>query len=134
MPMTCTRQTSSQNTDFIDKVISEVNTRYLETCIHDSLDFLQCEFFPGSPCDAIERLRSYVGLPNTAHAHKVGIFFLLLNIDRKLKQKMMDCDRNHRKLVRFFSDLRRELVTDFFCSAQPVLGFAHKCREGYLIA
>jgi hypothetical protein len=134
MPMTCPKQTSSQNTDFIDKIISEVNTKYLETCIYESLDFLQTEFFADSPCEGIERLRSYVGRADTVHAHKVGIFFLLLNIDRKLKQKMMDCDRNHRKLVRFFSDLRRELVTDFFCSAQPVLGFVLKCREGYLIA
>jgi hypothetical protein len=134
MPMTCTKQTSSQNTDFIDKIISEVNTKYLETCIYESLDFLQTEFFADSPCEGIERLRSYVGRPDTVHAHKVGIFFLLLNIDRKLKQKMMDCDWNHRKLVRFFSDLRRELVTDFFCSAQPVLGFVLKYREGYLIA
>ena len=134
MPMTCTRQSNSQQTDFIDKIISEVNTRYLEACICESLDFLQAEFFAGSPCDGIERLRRYVLSAEPAHAHKVGIFFLLLNIDRKLKQKMMDSDRNHPKLVRFFSDLRRELVTDFFCSAQPVLGFVLKCREGYLIA
>ena len=134
MPMTCTRQTSSQNIDFIDKIISEVNTRYLETCIYESLDFLQTEFFADSPCEGLERLRSYVGRADTVHAHKVGIFFLLLNIDRKLKQKMMDCDRNHRKLVRFFSDLRRELVTDFFCSAQSVFAFVGQCRDGYLIA
>ncbi len=133
MPMTCARQ-SSQNTDFIEKIIAEVNTKYLEICIGDSLDFLQAEFFADGPCEAIERLRGYAGSADTAHAHKVGIFFLLLNIDRTLKQKMMDGNRNHRKLVRFFSDLRRELVTDFFCSAQPVVGFALRCREGYLIA
>ena len=132
--MTCPKQTSSQNTDFVDKIISEVNTKYLETCIYESLDFLQTEFFADKPCDSIERLRSYVGLPNTAHAHKVGIFFLLLNIDRTLKQKLMDADRNHAKLVRFFSDLRTELVTGFFCSAQPVLGFVQQCTEVYLIA
>ena len=134
MPMTCTTHTSSQTTDFIDKIISEVNTRYLEACIYESLDFLQAEFFADAPCRAIERLRDYVRSAEAAHAHKVGIFFLLLNIDRKLKQKMMDCDRNHAKLVRFFSDLHTELVTGFFCSAQPVLGFVLQCTEVYLIA
>jgi len=150
MPMTCTKQSrsqcagqdsqssqgsqSSQSTDFIDKIISPVNTGYLEACIYGSLNFLQAEFFPAARCEGIERLRGYVGCGETAHAHKVGIFFLLLNIDRTLKQKMMDADRNHAKLVRFFSDLRTELVTGFFCSAQPVLGFVLQCREVYLIA
>ena len=118
----------------IDKIIAEVNVRYLEACIYGSLDFLQAEFFPAAPCEGIERLRGYVGRAETAHAHKVGVFFLLLNIDRTLKQKMMDADRNHAKLVRFFSDLRTELVTGFFCTAQPVLGFVLQCREVYLIA
>jgi hypothetical protein len=111
-----------------------VNTAYLEACIYESLSFLQAEFFPAAGCEGIERLRGYVGRAETAHAHKVGIFFLLLNIDRTLKQKLMDADRNHAKLVRFFSDLRTELVTGFFCSAQPVLGFVQQCTEVYLIA
>ena len=133
MPMTCTKR-QAVSTDFIDKIISPINTKYLEACIWDSLDFLQAEFFAAAPCAGIERLRGYVGLAETAHAHKVGVFFLLLNIDRTLKQKMMDADRNHAKLVRFFSDLRTELVTGFFCSAQPVLGFVLQCTQVYLIA
>ena len=132
--MTCPKQTSSQNTDFIDKIISEVNTKYLETCIRESLDFLQTEFFADSPCEGIERLRSYVGQADTVHAHKVGIFFLLLNIDRQLKEKLMDLDQNHAKLARFFSDLRLELVTVFFCSSQGVSGFVVQCTDGYRIA
>jgi hypothetical protein len=133
-PMTCTKQSSRQSTDIIDKIIAPVNTAYLEACIYESLSFLQAEFFPAAGCERIERLRGYVGRAETAHAHKVGIFFLLLNIDRTLKQKLMDADRNHAKLVRFFSDLRTELVTGFFCSAQPVLGFVQQCTEVYLIA
>ena len=46
----------------------------------------------------------------------------------------MGLDSNHRKLTRFFLDLRQELVTLFFCTSQPVLHFAVKCKQGYLIA
>ena len=133
MPMTCAAHSmESQKTAMIEKIIAPINERYLEACIEESLAFLQGEFFRHEACEALEKLRSYVRV--AVHAHKVGIFFLLLNIDRTLKQKMMDADRNHAKLVRFFSDLRTELVTGFFCSAQPVLGFVLQCREVYLIA
>ena len=131
MPMTCTSTMQSQSID-IEKIISPINGAFLEACIYESLAFLEQEFFCETKCQALQALREYVG--RAVHAHKVGIFFLLLNIDRTLKQKLMDADRNHAKLVRFFSDLRTELVTGFFCSAQPVLGFVQQCTEVYLIA
>ena len=135
MPMTCTVQSmQSQNTDIIDKIISPINERFLEACIEESLASLQSEFFPDAPCESLEKLRSYARRGETAHAHKVGIFFLLLNIDRKLKQRLMHADQNHAKLARFFMDLRQELVTVFFCSSQDVPGFVVKCKQGYLIA
>lgn len=133
MPMTCTGQSmQSQNTDIIDKIISPINERFLETCIEESLACLQDEFFRNAPCESLEKLRSYAR--RAVHAHKVGIFFLLLNIDQKLKQKLMHADQNHAKLARFFTDLRQELVTVFFCSSQPVPEFVLKCKQGYLIA
>jgi len=133
MPMTCTAQImQSQSTDMIERIIAPVNDKFLDACIAESLAFLQQEFFPKERCDALEKLRSYAS--RAVHAHKVGIFFLLLNIDRKLKQKMMDADKNHAKLARFFLDLRQELVTGFFCSSQPVPEFVDKCKQGYLIA
>ena len=133
MPMTCAAQ-SSQNrgTDSIEKIIAPLNAEYMQACIYGSLDFLQAEFFPGARSEAIEQLRGYVGA--AAHAHKVGIFFLLLNIDRRLKEKLMELDQNHAKLARFFSDLRLELVTVFFCSSQDVPGFVVQCTDGYRIA
>ena len=133
MPMTCAPHSMhSQSTDIIDRIIAPVNGKYLDACIEESLAFLQKEFFPKEPCAALEKLRSYAR--RAVHAHKVGIFFLLMNIDRTLKQKMMDSDKNHAKLARFFLDLRQELVTVFFCSSQPVPEFVLRCKQGYLIA
>ena len=131
MPMTCTSTMQSQNTD-IEKIISPINDAYLHMCIYESLAFLQKEFFGEAPCPAIEVLRAYVS--RAVHADKVGIFFLLLNIDQHLKEKLMQLHQNHAKLARFFMDLRQELVTTFFCSSQPVLDFVLQCQQTYLIA
>ena len=131
MPMTCTSTMQSQNTD-IEKIISPINDAYLHMCIYESLAFLQKEFFGETPCPAIEVLRAYVS--RAVHADKVGIFFLLLNIDQHLKEKLMQLHQNHAKLARFFMDLRQELVTMFFCSSQPVLDFVLQCQQTYLIA
>ncbi len=133
MPMTCTAQSSQRHeTDIIEKITGEANTPYMLACIDESLDFLQREFFAERQCDALEVLRRHAsGAP---HAQQVAIFFLLLNIDRELKHKLMCLDKNHSKLTRFYLDLRHELVTGFFCTSQDARTFAGKCREGYLIA
>jgi hypothetical protein len=133
MPMTCTAQASQRHeTDIIEKITAPLNAPYMLACIFESLDFLQREFFGATQCEALEVLRGHA--PRAPHAQQVALFFLLLNIDRELKKKLMCQDSNHRKLTRFFLDLRQELVTSFFCSSQPVLHFAHKCKQGYLIA
>ena len=133
MPMTCTTHASQRHeTDIIEKIIGAANAPFMLACIDESLDFLQREFFAGTQCGALDVLRRHA--PGAPHVQQVAIFFLLLNIDRELKQKLMALDKNHRKLTRFYLDLRQELVTSFFCSSQPVHTFTGKCREGYLIA
>lgn len=129
--MTCTSTMQSQNTD-IEKIISPINDAYLDMCIYESLVFLEEEFFGEAPCQPIGVLRAYVS--RAVHADKVGIFFLLLNIDRRLKERLMELHQNHAKLARFFTDLRQELVTTFFCSSQAVLDFVVQCHQTYLIA
>ena len=131
--MTCTTQPSQRHeTDIIEKITAPANAAYMLECICGSLDFLQREFFGAAQCDALDVLRRHA--PLAPHAQQVALFFLLLNIDRALKAKLMCQDSNHRKFTRFFLDLRQELVTSFFCSSQPVLLFALKCKQGYLIA
>ncbi len=131
--MTCAAQTSQRHeTDIIDKITGAANAPYMLECIGGSLDFLQREYFAGAPCEALDVLRRHA--PGAPHAQQAAIFFLLLNIDRELKQRLMGLDKNHSKLTRFYLDLRQELVTGFFCSSQDVRTFSGKCREVYLIA
>ena len=133
MPMTCTTHASQRHeTDIIEKITGEANAPFMLQCIEESLDFLQREFFAGTQCGALDVVRRHA--PGAPHVQQVAIFFLLLNIDRELKQKLMGLDSNHSKLTRFYLDLRQELVTGFFCSSQDVRTFAGKCKEVYLIA
>ena len=133
MPMTCATQASQRlETDIIDKITGAANAPYMLDCIDGSLRFLEREYFGATPCEALEVLRRHA--PGAPHAQQVAIFFLLLNIDRELKQRLMRLDSNHSKLTRFYLDLRQELVTGFFCSSQDVRTFSGKCREVYLIA
>jgi hypothetical protein len=133
MPMTCTTQASQRHeTDIIEKITGAANAPYMLACIDGSLQFLQREYFGATQCEALEVLRRHA--PRAPHVQQVAIFFLLLNIDRELKQRLMGLDNNHGKLTRFYLDLRHELVTCFFCSSQSVRTFADKSREGYLIA
>jgi hypothetical protein len=133
MPMTCAAQTSQRHeTDIIEKITGPANAPFMLQCIGGSLDFLQREYFAGGACEPLDVLRAHV--PRAPHAQQVALFFLLLNIDRSLKQRLMGLDNNHSKLARFFLDLRHELVTGFFCSSQDVRTFAGKCKEVYLIA
>ncbi len=144
MSMTCTAQATQatqatqscqrQETDIIEKITGTTNAAYMLECIDGSLDFLQSDYFvaTNTQCDALEVVQRHA--PCAPHAQQVVIFFLLLNIDRELKHKLMCLDKIHGKLTRFFLDLRQELVTCFFCSSHPVRSFADKCREGYLIA
>jgi hypothetical protein len=136
MPMTCTAQTAQTSqrheTDIVEKITAPANAPFMLDCIDGSFNFLQQEFFAGTRCEALDVLRAHA--PRAPHAQQVALFFLLLNIDRELKGKLMRLDSNHRKLTRFFLDLRQELVNGFFCSSQPVLHFAVRCKQGYLIA
>ena len=79
----------------------------------------------------IEKKKLY--MLQTRHGKRTALAFVKIAHDM-VKQKLMSLDSNHGKLTRFFLDLRQELVTSFFCSSQPVLLFALKCKQGYLIA
>jgi len=66
----------------------------------------------------------------------LAVFFLLLNIDQAAKQAVYDLDvpATHPKITRFILDLRRQLVSTFFCTAQTAAEFAQECSDTYCIA
>ena len=135
-PMTCaeSKEKSQQTQDLISKIESPLNSEYVHALISGALDSLQREFFGGAPTPELAQLRERVR--RAPHADLLAVFFLLLNVDQGLKQAVYDLDvpDNHAKITRFILDLRRQLVTTFFCSAQTVAEFVQECSETYCIA
>lgn len=71
------------------------------------------------------------------HHQQLAIFFLLLNVDRTLKEHVMSLElqTNHRKLERFFMDLRHHLVIQFSINENfTVRQFVEQCEEFWVLA
>lgn len=139
MPMTCaerkTHAEECQGThDFIGKIQSNVNSEYLRGLINTGIESLRAELLDGVVTPEIAQLQRYV--QHATHCELLGIFFLLLNIEQGLKQTVFELDAptNNLKITRFMQDLRQELVTKFFCSAQSMSDFVEECYDTYSIA
>ena len=65
-----------------------------------------------------------------------ALFFLLLNVDATLKQRVLDMDgASMPKLARFLQDLKAELVVAFYADeAQSAAAFVDRCFEAYVVA
>ena len=76
-------------------------------------------------------------LPGFSHSQLLSVFFLLLNIDQALKETVMTMDvpRNHRKITRFYMDLKLSAVVKFFTTeSMSIAQFVDYCDELYIIA
>ena len=134
-PMTCTDTATRQQTqDLLSKIESPLNGEYVRALVRGALDSLRLEFFGGALTPELAQLRERV--ERAPHAELLAVFFLLLNVDQGLKQAVYDLDvpDNHAKITRFILDLRRQLVTTFFCSTQTAAEFVQECSETYCIA
>ena len=135
MPMTCTedKMPSDQIVNVLEKATHVLNRDWVVGVVEDSIAGLEAEFFAGGGCAQIEKLRGLVR--DATHAELLAIFYLLLNVDVRLKTRMLELDKgNERRIGRFVLDLRQELVVQFFCSPQTVVEFVQACEEGYRIA
>jgi dynein heavy chain len=138
------------NTDAIREGIEKFMPYSFQTVNNAAVKYLSTDrrFVYTTPKSFLELLKLYQGLLKAKRLQSENAINRLANglqklrdtgevvakIEEELKGKLMRLDSNHRKLTRFFLDLRQELVNGFFCSSQPVLHFAVRCKQGYLIA
>ena len=135
--MTCAQKSTHvcQSTqDLISKLESPVNGPYVRQLIANAISSLQLEFFGGAPTPELAQLQRRV--QRATHCELLAVFFLLLNVDQGAKQAVYDLDvpGTHPKITRFILDLRRQLVSTFFCTSQTVAEFAQECSDTYCIA
>ena len=132
--MTCTKNTCQSTQDLISKLDSPINAPYVRQLIDNAVASLRAEFFGGALTPELAQLQARV--QRATHCELLAVFFLLLNIDQAAKQAVYDLDvpATHPKITRFILDLRRQLVSTFFCTAQTAAEFAQECSDTYCIA
>jgi len=123
---------SEQIANVLEKATHVLNKEWLAQEVRGSIAALEAEFFAADNAQ-IAKLRAMVR--DATHTELLAIFYLLLNIDHRLKTRILLMDaRNDKRIARFLLDLRHELVLGFFCSEQSVAEFVQACGDGYCIA
>ena len=104
----------------------------LHNLVREALHSIQTTFSHVDP--DVDRLTNIV--EGASHTTLMVVFFLLLNVDQTLKNKIisMDSEANIGKNTRFLQDLRKVLAVNFFTdeTLTPVL-FMDACVDCYLI-
>lgn len=121
--------------DTIAQLLRPFQASLLQRLIIESLDNITALFYDKQYTSEMTTLKT---LASTApHTTCVAIFFLLLNIDQHLKQRIMQLEvpKNHRKLERFLIDLKRTLMIQFFVNENvSVQAFVRQCEEYWVLA
>lgn len=103
--------------------------------VREGLDSLRVEYFGDRPAVTLDGTLQHAAAGS--HTARLAVFFLLLNVDDHLKQKIVDMEvpRNHAKLTRFFDDLHARLAYDFLANEkQSVQEFVDACEETWVLA
>ena len=127
------RMAAEKIVNVLEKATHVLNREWLAGVVEDSIAGLEAEFFASGGNAQVAKLRGMVR--DATHAELLAIFYLLLNIDVRLKTRVLEMDGgNSKKIGRFVLDLRQELVVGFFCSPQTTAEFVQACGDGYRIS
>jgi len=114
---------------------SESYSKVLHSIVLESLSSVETTFACEGVAREIKRLRDTIA--RGSHTTLVSVFFLLLNVDAVLKDRIvaMDSDTNTRKMARFLMDLRNILAVRFFTDERcsPMI-FVEECVDCYLLS
>ena len=125
------QQTSNVIINFIHKRCNEE----FQSWTKQSMRQLSFEYFDDKTPPEIQSLLDNFDTMN--HMYQLTVFFLLLNIETELKDKIMQKEEteNHEKLTRFFLDLEASVVTKFICNEKmSIWEFINLCEETYVLA
>ena len=106
----------------------------LRTLVVDSTRAIAAALYDGAPTPQLAAIAERARV--APHTDTLALFFLLLNVDAALKQRVLDMDRaSMPKLARFLQDLKAELVVAFYADeAQSAAAFVDRCFEAYVVA
>ena len=119
----------------IEHIFSPNSKQILLNFINESLHNITRTFFEGSRPPEIEHLATIA--ESQSHTKLLILFFLLLNVDADLKGKILEMEDEcrHKKLVRFFLDLKHHYIIKFLTDMSITLAeFVQLCHECYIQA
>lgn len=119
----------------IEHLFSPSSKQILLNFINESLHNITRTFFDGSRPPEIEQLK--IIAESQSHTKLLILFFLLLNVDADLKGKILEMEDEcrHKKLVRFFLDLKHHYIIKFLTDMSITLAeFVQLCHECYIQA
>jgi len=121
--------------DVIERLFLPFNINRLTTLCQLSLAHIVHDFGLDQNSPYISTIRLNLET-RTNHVYMLCIFFLLLNVDLKLKSFLLTTDKkNHAKMVRFFVDLRNNSVVCYLDETKTSnTMFLEKCKEAWLLA
>ena len=149
MPSTCQQTNKTQQTQ-----VNQVNqpkitlpnfllfahgpeySALIKRLIHFSMQNLSRDYFNGQDVNGVLTNINRELHHSTVDAHLL-LFFLLLNVDTDLKYVILEHEHIsiQRKLVRFFEDLKTELVPKLFTDDRITPSeFVSQCRDLYIIS
>ena len=121
--------------DVIDRLFLPFNINRLIALCNLSIAHIVQDFCLDINSSYIKNLRSNLETKKN-HVHIISMFFLLLNVDLKLKSFLLKTDKkNNAKMVRFFCDLRDNCVVAYMDEKESShTSFMDKCKESWLLA
>ncbi len=138
MPMTCTnRSTSVHIPMLIPRILHSVNEKHTFSFCAMSIVNICHEYKISEHDTTITYIRELINTSTMPFTDSLALFFLLLNIDTKLKQNMIESESEMEasKLCNFFMNLRKYIIPEFMANAQLTSSiFVSKCQDAWSVA
>jgi hypothetical protein len=121
----------------IPRILMSVNYKHIPSFSARSLDNICKQYSIAKDHGTILCIKSLINSEYLSHIDSLALFFLLLNIDTKLKESMVlsETEMQRQKLCNFYMNLHKHLVPEFMavdtCNACM---FATRCSNAWSVA
>ena len=119
----------------MERLFLSTNIEMLRRLVLDSLSAIEDSIYDGHSTTQTIQMRQTAG--DGAHTVVLTQFMLLLNVDPRLKETMLEAQspRSKQKLTRFMLDLRKSLVIEFFTDELlSMCEFVGLCEDTHIIS
>ena len=131
------QNTNASAQHFFSRLFLPLNTHALPSFCIESLERICAEYKIDNEIPVIKQLKNITSIPNAPRNLLLALFFLLFNIDTRMKTIVLESESNviQKKVCQFALLLRHEITPKFFIDEQQQLyKFVEACEEAYLLA